>query len=179
MPASPEFALACAELLHRDGSIYALLDAARDPGVRAFLTEHAPAATSLYAGFDPELADVAPYVTRLQPHQTAALVSIAWGDSWGVFVRTAVDIDALRRHFRRFLMVELEGGEEVYFRFYDPRVLRSFLPTCVAEQRDDFFGPIESLFSEGEESHLLLQFDARRSDPLPLVVETNGFNEAR
>ena len=50
----------------------------------------------------------------------------------------------MRTHFRRFLLVEAPDGDSWYFRFYDPRVLERFLPTCDAAQLTDFFGPVSA-----------------------------------
>jgi hypothetical protein len=38
----------------------------------------------------------------------------------------------------------------MYFRFYDPRVLRIFLPTCDQDQLLTFFGRIRSFWTENE-----------------------------
>ena len=37
-----------------------------------------------------------------------------------------------------------------WFRFYDPLVLRVFLPTCTPRQRQDFFGEFEGFVVEDE-----------------------------
>ena len=54
------------------------------------------------------------------------------------------------RHFRQFLRVRDEAGREFFFRFYDPRVLRVYLPTCNSEELRTFFGPVELFSMEGE-----------------------------
>ncbi|HEY2399507.1 MAG TPA: S1 RNA-binding domain-containing protein, partial [Steroidobacteraceae bacterium] len=36
-----------------------------------------------------------------------------------------------------------EQGKRLLFRFYDPRVLRPFLPSCEAGQMREMFGPVE------------------------------------
>jgi hypothetical protein len=67
-----------------------------------------------------------------------------------------------RRYLRKFLMLEdVSTGNQLYFRFYDPRVLRMFLPTCTAEQRTEFLGPLGSILAEGEEGEEL-RFKAPR-----------------
>ena len=38
----------------------------------------------------------------------------------------------------------------MYFRFYDPRVFRMFLPTCDETQLRDFFGGVDFFIAEGE-----------------------------
>jgi hypothetical protein len=174
MPPPPEIALACAKALQEDGRpTFALLDAARDPGVLAFIAEYGLQSRCLYAGHDQELLDYAPYIVSLSPDQITALVARAWGDSWGVFLKSDADIPTLRRHFRKFLMVELETGEEVYFRFYDPRVLRVFLPTCDENQWREFFGPISTFAMESPDIAVMLTAEAnlwRATSRLRLVV---------
>lgn len=44
------------------------------------------------------------------------------------------------------------------FRFYDPRVMRKFLPTCDAEQLKVFFGNVDTYFVEAEEGEILLAY---------------------
>ena len=150
---------ACSELLQEEGVNYALLDAARDPLVRMFILEHAPDAESLFAGIDEDLADAAPYLVPLSD-RLPFLMPLAWGNSWGVFLKSDATPRELRKHFRQFLMVELADGEEVYFRFYDPRVLRVFLPTCTQPESEQFLGPVQSFVIEGETTGELLRFRA-------------------
>jgi hypothetical protein len=150
---------ACEALLQQEEVNYVLLDAARDPLVRAFILEHAPDAESLYAGIDEGLVDVAPYLLPLAG-RLESLMPLAWGNSWGVFLRSEATLAELRKHFRRFLMVQLEDGEEVYFRFYDPRVLRVFLPTCTAPEREGFLGPVQTFVIEGEHFGEMVRFRA-------------------
>jgi hypothetical protein len=46
----------------------------------------------------------------------------------------------------------------MYFRFYDPRVLRSFLPTCTEPECAEFFGPIGRFVMEAEQPGALWSF---------------------
>lgn len=141
-----------------DELTYALLDGARDPAVHEWITSSGAPARCLYIGdLDPALARVAPYLVRLQrtAPPSRALLERAWGDAWGVFVRSTATPEALHRHFRRLLRVRDERGVRMLFRFYDPRVLRTYLPTCRAEELDQMFGPVERFFVEAEEAHIL------------------------
>jgi len=61
-------------------------------------------------------------------------------------------------------MVKTEDGEQLYFRFYDPRVLRVFLPTCDERQLRDFFGPIDYFLCESEEPASGLVFSLRNGE---------------
>jgi len=40
--------------------------------------------------------------------------------------------------------------ESLFFRFYDPRVMRGYLPTCSPKQLAEFFGPVDFYIAEGE-----------------------------
>jgi len=90
----------------------------------------------------------------------SSLFEKGWGDSWGIFFTSSSGLPALRRHLRRLLAVRLPDGKQALFRFYDPRVLRGYLPSCDAASVDHFFGPITSIFLESvtrQEQHSLIQ----------------------
>jgi len=147
--------------------LFALVDAARSPDVLGLLRLHSEVHYSLYDGPAGEkLDEVAPYLVQLhaQSPLTQALVSEQWGNSWGMFVWAMSDFKTLRRHFRRFLMVEDARGKEMYFRFYDPRVLRVFLPTCTAEEAQEFFGPIKHFVMEAAEPNMALVYTLTPGD---------------
>lgn len=108
---------------------------------------------SLYMGKNDESQNSgAPHLFTFQNDSEFAkwLMGNGWGNSWGIFIETQLIIEELRKHLRRFLIVKSEEGTEMYFRFYDPRVLRIFLPTCDEEQVKEFFGPVERFIVEGE-----------------------------
>lgn len=146
--------------------LYLLLDAARDPAIFALLNEQRAAleVRSLYQGdIGDNLAHVSPYLVSLRETQPESLrlAEAGLGRAWGVFVATPVGFDELRRHLRKFTMVYREDGTQLVFRFYDPRVLRVFLPTCTPEEVTRFFGPIEAFLTEAPEPDTLLRFSLR------------------
>ena len=63
-----------------------------------------------------------------------------------------------RRHFRTLLMVDGNGRKRYYFRFYDPRVLRVFLPICTSEELNRFVGPVTAFYCESTCRNALLAF---------------------
>lgn len=136
-----------------DRSLYAIVDCARDPAVFDALGEPALEVRCLYSGALPdELARAAPYLVRLGA--ASAFTDVfreAWGRSWGILVRASADIDELRRHFMKLNVVRGPDGRRLLFRYYDPRVLRVFLPTCDREQLAETFGPVQELVVEGED----------------------------
>jgi len=143
---------ALAHLQQEPGPLWALLDAAKDERIRVLLRESVEEYRSLYEGPQGEvLEQVAPYLVALPKGSglLERLVLEGWGKSWGVFLSAEVRLDELRRHFRHFLRVQDPKGRELYFRFYDPRVLEPFLATCTIEDTHRFFGPIHDFYLEG------------------------------
>jgi hypothetical protein len=117
--------------------------------------------SSLYEGETGEaLEDFAPYLIDLTNTNTKTqeYLKTGTGKSWGIEAISQVSFNELRKHFRRFLMVKMESGESMYFRFYDPRVLRIFLPTCDKAQLIEFFGPVQSFICEDEDPAFALKF---------------------
>jgi hypothetical protein len=148
--------------------LYAILDGARDSRIHRRVLDGRFAHSCLYAGKLPlELLEVAPYLVRLEPEHPLAmsLLSEAWGNSWGIFLRAAPGLEPLRRHFRRFLKVRDERGKSLVFRYYDPRVLRAYLPTCNAEELEYLFGSVHQLYAESEGADALLAY-SREGGPL-------------
>jgi hypothetical protein len=54
--------------------------------------------------------------------------------------------------------VRTEDGTRLIFRYYDPRVLRVYLPTCRPAELETFFGPIDAFLTEGEGSGEMVEF---------------------
>jgi hypothetical protein len=141
--------------------LFALLDAARDPKVLELLRGSGEENQSLYEGpKGEELADWAPYVVRLPAPSRLleALVREGWGKSWGSYFTSRKALAEVRKHFRHFLMVKLADGRDAYFRFYDPRVLRVYLPSCNAAEAAQFFGPVRCYLMEAKGPETLLRF---------------------
>jgi len=158
--------------------LFALLDAARDYRVHALLAESGHEFQSLYEGAQgKELAEVAPYLVRLpaQSRLLEQLVRDGWGQSWGVYLTSEGSFKGIRKQFRHFLMVKTEDGKELYFRFYDPRVLRVFLPTCGSSEAAEFFGPIRRFWCEHQTPRVLLEFTLTEQG---VVVEPSPLAEA-
>jgi hypothetical protein len=158
------------------GSVWAVLDLARDKRIHAALLESRLEFLCLYAGKLPrELELVAPHVVELLPGHRLLdrLFGEGWGQSWGVFVHID-DPTALRRHLRRFLKVRDESGRRLLFRYYDPRVLRAFLPTCTADELSQFFGPVDRFYAESADGSGLVRYSLRRGalhvEPLAVLT---------
>jgi hypothetical protein len=70
-----------------------------------------------------------------------------------------MSLDVVRRHLRRFLRVTDERGKQLLFRYYDPRVLRIYLPTCTTAELETFFGPLVRFVAEDADQQVALTFE--------------------
>ena len=72
-------------------------------------------------------------------------------EPWGIFAVSEADLETLWKRFQNLLTVESPEGEQLYFRYYDPRVLRPFLPTCIFDEINRFFGPVSCFLAKTDE----------------------------
>jgi hypothetical protein len=138
-----------------DMPAYAILDGAQNQTLLGALhAAGAPPWRCLFTGqLEPDMAVVAPYLVELEPSSAFArrLMAEGWGQNWGVFLTSRLALPALWRHVRQQVHVYGPNLESLYFRFYDPRVMRNYLPTCPADQLAEFFGPVDFYIAEAEE----------------------------
>lgn len=147
-------------LLQNETRLFVLLDAARDRRISALLTAADETYESLFEGpKGRHLAQVAPYLVELSPQSELldVLVQDGWGESWGVYIVGLRPFKEIRRRLRRLLMVQdEETNKKLYFRFYDPRVLRAFWPACSVRQRSEMLGSeIAQFILEGPDDELM------------------------
>ncbi len=166
-PLGPHAAAALAHLRGMPGALYALLDAGGEPSVPARLLGSGLKYESLYEdGRGDELAAFGPWVVRI-PHDAGFLDELArdgWGANWVVYLTSDAAPDDLHAHLRKFLISKLADGRQVYFRYYDPRILRTYLPTCTAAEVADFVGPVRRYACESVDGADLLEFAASYRD---------------
>ena len=163
------------EQVRRDpGTLYAILDACDEPGVVEKARLLGPErAVSLYRGSaEEDYSAFAPYLARVDESLVDWIVETLGDAPWGIFAVAAVDLETLRRHFRRFLKVRGPDGEAWYFRFYDPRILPSFLASCSAGEAEQLFGPVQRFAVQVEKGRFasLERPHARDSAAPPLGV---------
>jgi hypothetical protein len=141
--------------------VYAILDGASVPDLPMRLFEMCPPNVCLYRGdLNPDLEEVAPYLVHLVPGTrfTNWLLSECWGRHWGIFAQSPYSLIELRKHFRKFLTVHGEDGTPMLFRYYDPRVLPKFLPTCQPEEMDLIFSDkVRAYFAESDDAGELIR----------------------
>lgn len=155
-PREPEVVAAAERALRglrgQDG-LYAVLDVARDPRIAALVREACEPWLPLFDGLEAaRQADAAPQLVALagDSRLLAALVREGWGERWAVWLTSKQPPAAVRRHLRQFLLATLPGeSDAVYFRFYDPDVLRVVLETSTDEERRRWFaGVVDGFLGE-------------------------------
>ncbi len=142
------------------GQLYAVVDAARDEEVLRLLALNDTPFASLYQGKLQPLMSVSPFLVQF--HETAEicrwLTTTAWGDSCGMLCTVEAGLQALAAHLSGLVIAEDARGVEVFFRYYDPRVLPAYLPSCTGEELDRFFGPVRRLMVEAPSGEEVLVF---------------------
>jgi len=151
----------------RRGALWAVIDGTQDPVLAEELyAERAFGVTPLFEGTSAaDLRAVAPYLVRLD---RAGIDRLAprWDEPWGVLLLSDRPAPLLADHLRKLLYVRTPTAERLYFRGYDPRVLRPFLTACDQGELAQVFGPIEALgWTRLREQALLVSPSARGSEP--------------
>ncbi|MCP4622596.1 MAG: DUF4123 domain-containing protein, partial [bacterium] len=155
----------------------AVLDAARDRIIYPRLAESVNEKVCLFMGDQAlELATVAPYLVALDADDpfTQWILDHGWGNSWGIFAESDASFKAMRNHLRKFLKVMDEDLRSLYFRYYDPRVLRVFLPTCDPEQLETMFGPVARYYAEAEDADTAIQYSLRDGKLIQNDIRVGG-----
>jgi hypothetical protein len=107
-----------------------------------------------------DVVHAAPYLVYLSPDSKFAdwVLTEALGKHWGVFVQSPRSMLEMRRHFRALMQAYDERGNPMKFRFYDPRVLSKFLPTCNGGELKTLFGEVQAFYTESEDGSDLVRY---------------------
>jgi hypothetical protein len=130
--------------LATDGTLFAVVDACDEPEVPPRIEELGRGRTAcLYRGeLDDETKEVAPYLVSVDPELLEWILTTFEERPWGMFVVAKCDLRTLRQHLRQFLVVQGIDEEPMYFFYYDPRVITTFLESCDEEELEEFYGPV-------------------------------------
>jgi hypothetical protein len=134
-----------AQRLASENRLFAILDAVDVPAIPQLAEQYGlQRALSLYFGMhDPEHWPVGPYLFRADTTLLEWLATHFRNHPWGIFaVPPSADFTLQNAfaHFRKFILVTVDG-EQVYLRFYDPRVLSQYLQRAPEPKLTEFFGP--------------------------------------
>lgn len=105
---------------------------------------------------------VGPYMTPIRCAERGARYLEFWtnyvGENAGLFFFTKSWPQAVRAHLISIFEVLDEERRMFFFRFYDPRVIRDYLPTCTGKECKEFFGPIRCILADGEKAGTMYQY---------------------
>ncbi len=130
------------------GSVYALVDASRHPRFSDELKKHGIRAHCLFSGvLEARLGRYAPYCAEFPLDGALAAfwfnhAGQGWRNNWGWLFQSHAHLDELKHHFKKFTLVTLPDGNEVFWRFYDPRVFCRVIPQLNHGQHQEFLGSL-------------------------------------
>ena len=152
-------------VVEKKGNVYCILDGASDRTIYPMLKSNKWDYTCLYKKkihFEgdrmvDELAATAPYLLLLDPAKMNAesMVRERLGKNQMIFFESSAPKEELDNHCSSMLKAMDEEGKVINFRYYDPRILRVYLPTCTDEEIFIFFGDIETIWVEDEDEKML------------------------
>jgi hypothetical protein len=147
--------------LHRfaaNGYLFALLDGTDQILVPQKAKLLGPTkAVSLFTGTANEWYwAVAPYLFQVDSELLDWIAQKLWKEPWGIFAMSKANLEDLRVHFKKFLMVKLPDGKQWLFRYYDPRILQAYLPTCEPWELQKFFGPVRAFATADDDEQKLM-----------------------
>ena len=133
---------------------YAILDAARIPNLPEILAQGTARHECLFKGaaYD-DWGHVAPWLVALDESDvlTRRLFTRGqaawhlWDNQAGIFLRSALDLISLQRHFRKFTRAVDRQGRWHYLRFYDPAYLTDYVSSLGPEKFLRFTAGIDSM----------------------------------
>jgi hypothetical protein len=151
--------------LERKTTAYCIIDSAQDEEIFPMLKNCEWEYTCLYKKnlhFEgdrmvEELAATAPYLLKLDPTgmNVESFVKERLGKKQIIVLESAAPMQEIADHFSSLLKAMDEDGKVINFRYYDPKILRVYLPTCTDEETYIFFGDIDTIWVEGEDEEIL------------------------
>lgn len=142
--------------------LYCVLDGVMVPDLpKQLYAAQMPSHCLIKGNLTPDLVHAAPYLVVLPRDSkfTDWVLDGAIGKFWGIFFQSRHSMIEMQKHFTALLSAYDEKGNRLNFRYYDPRVLRKFLPTCTPGELEVFFGRVDTFFAEAEDRENLVRFD--------------------
>lgn len=139
------------DTLSPDAKLYMLVDAAIDDAIYPALEASERLYSCLYdANSIPDVVRaVAPYIIRVEPLDTFVQWCLEVGmtkHACVVFAAEGLAMPDLRFHFKKFSKVCSPKGKPLLFRYYDPRVMYTFLNHASVEESTAFFKAISAFW---------------------------------
>lgn len=133
--------------------VFAILDAGRDPLVRAFVEACGEHYVSLNDTLVQSRAAAGSYLVSLPPTSTKmldVLLKDGWGKQWGVYCTAPATLDQVAAHLKMFINVYSGNGMPFSLRLYDPNLLHWFLLGLMPHEQKLVFGPLRYYFLEAD-----------------------------
>jgi hypothetical protein len=132
----------------REEHLLIMLDGAQIQNLHVMLRElNIPHVPLFRESPQENILHVTPFIARFSPSE----ILLNWMAMSPAVLETALlctsiaPLEETHAHLRRFLLVRDDTGRQMYFRFWDPRVIEPFLKSATPEERRWFCGPIRSL----------------------------------
>ena len=134
-----------AQRLASEKRLFAILDAINIPAIPQLAEQYGfERALSLYVGLHPaEHWPVGPYIFRMDEPLLNWVTGNLKTHPWGILAvppTPEMTVQNAFAHFRKFVLMKA-GTEQVYLRFYDPRVLAQYVKRAPGPTLKEFFGP--------------------------------------
>lgn len=134
--------------------LYAMVDATREPFlVRPMLEAMSKDVACLFKGLATEaFGDRTAWVAKINEGEWILdwLIEDGWGVRLASYIASPLPLEPLMTHLRRFTKVEGPDGRQHFFRFYDPRVMRQYLPVFDDRQHARWFAGIAACLIEDD-----------------------------
>ena len=160
---------------HSDKRLYAIIDCAQHETIYTRLKQHADVYLSQYSNDVPDsLKAAGPVLYQLRKDNalSAWIITQGYQNNWFILFpslgQTMID---LRRHFKRFAMVESPEGKAMYFRYYDPRVMRNYIPSCNEEERRYIFAKLSCFWAQSPTANSYVQLNNDGSEKSITLTE--------
>ena len=136
--------------------MHAVIDLARAPHLHEHVARLSPGqAACLFEGkLDPEVVAASPHIVELDPNDplTRLWLTDGWSQAWGILIDSPAPLMAVRRRMRHFTQARLpDGTGPVLFRFWDPRVFRTYFPLVERAELAEWFKEIDRFIVETED----------------------------
>ena len=134
-----------AQRLAAENRLFVILDAVDIPAIPQLAEQYGfERALSLYVGLHPaEHWPVGPYIFRADGPLLDWVAANLKTHPWGILAvpqTPEITVQNAFAHFRKFVLMAV-GGQRVYLRFYDPRVLAQYVKRAPGPKLQEFFGP--------------------------------------
>ncbi|MEO8649388.1 MAG: DUF4123 domain-containing protein [Acidobacteriota bacterium] len=154
--------------------LYCVLDGASVPDLPKRLYQSQATSHCLFEGdLEPAMLHVAPFLVLLSPDNSITdwVFSNGLGKNWGIFIHSRTSLIDMEKHFSSLVNVYDERANSMIFRYYDPRVVRKYLPTCTARELEVFFGRTDAVFAENDDGESLNSFRVENNQLVQTVLE--------